>query len=400
MTHHAVVVGAGIAGLASAVSLARAGWRVTVLERAPELGEVGAGFAMSRNAVAAVRGLGFDDDDVAALGFATFAAGTWDAHGEPILTISDDPEIRRSVALIGVHRVRLHETLQRHAAAAGVEVVPGVRVTELEPGVAGGAKAVVAGREADLVVGADGMHSAVRARLFPGRTASYSGFSSWRAITPGRFGDDALRQFWGPRAEFGIMPVSESQTYWYGYVAMPERTELRDEHGAAAERFSDWADPVREIIAATPPGAVLRHDVHHLRGGLPRYVTGRVVMIGDAAHGFLPTMGQGAATALEDGLCVGLLIGGPVTAGTDLAAALAAFDKDRRPRGRALGRASLASARIGSHLGGGWRQSVRNALMRRVPSSMIQRGSHAAMGWTPPSSPTPPATPPPQVRSD
>ena len=73
-----------------------------------------------------------------------------------------------------------------------------------------------------------------------------------------------------------------------------------------------------------------------------------------------------------------------MAAGTDLIAALDRFDKERRPRCRALGRASLASARIGSHLGGGWRQSLRNALMRRVPSSMIQRGSQAAMGWTPP----------------
>jgi len=384
MTREAVVVGAGIAGLAAATSLARAGWRVSVLERAPDLSEVGAGFAMSRNAVAAVRGLGFDDEDVAGLGFPTFAAGTWDLHGKPILTISEDPEVRRSVALIGVHRVRLHETLQRHAAAAGVEVVTGQQVTELEPGDPDGELASVAGHQADLVVAADGMHSALRAHLFPRTRARYSGYSSWRAITPGRFGDGALRQYWGPHAEFGTMPVSDTHTYWYGYVAMPERTELPDEHTAATERFAEWAEPVREIIAATPPEAVLRHDVHHVPGGLPRYTKGRVVFIGDAAHGFLPTMGQGAASALEDGLCVGLLVGAPVAAGTDLTAALDRFDKERRPRCRALGRASLASARIGSHLGGGWRQSLRNALMRRVPSSMIQRGSQAAMGWTPP----------------
>ena len=85
-------------------------------------------------------------------------------------------------------------------------------------------------------------------------------------------------------------------------------------------------------MAATPPEAVLRHDVHYLPGGLPRYTTGRVVMVGDAAHGSVPTMGQGAATALEDGLCVGLLIGAPVAAGGRLAPALDGFDAARRPR--------------------------------------------------------------------
>lgn len=386
MSRTAIVTGAGIAGLASAIALARAGWAVTVLERAPELGEVGAGFAMSPNAVAAFRGLGFDDDDVAALGCATWAGGTWDLHGRPILTISDDPVLRASVSLIGVHRVRLHEALQRGAAAAGVEIVTGVRVTSLTQGDPAGDRARVAGREADLVVGADGVRSGVRAALYPGQEARYSGYSSWRAVIPGRFGDPALRQYWGPRAEFGLMPVSGTETYWYGYVAMPERTAVTDELATARERFATWAGPVREIIDATPSDALLRHDVHHLPGGLPRYTAGRVVMVGDAAHGFLPTMGQGAATALEDGLCVGLLVGAPVTAGADLGAALADFDAQRRPRCRALGRAALASARFGSHLGGGWRQPVRNALMRRVPSSAILRGSRAAMGWTPPSS--------------
>ena len=106
-------------------------------------------------------------------------------------------------------------------------------------------------------------------------------------------------------------------------------------------------------------------------------------MVGDAAHGLLPTMGQGAATALEDGLCVGLLVGSPFARGVSLRTALGDFDAARRPRCRALGKASIASARIGAHLGGGLRRTVRNALMRRVPSGAILRGSRAAMGWTP-----------------
>src|SRR5690625_7467934 len=84
---------------------------------------------MSRNAVAAFRGLGFDSDDVAALGCATGAAGTWASGGRPILTIPEDEATREAVALIGVHRRRLHQALLRHAQDAGVRIVPDTPVT-------------------------------------------------------------------------------------------------------------------------------------------------------------------------------------------------------------------------------------------------------------------------------
>src|SRR5690625_5360647 len=210
------------------------------------------------------------------------------------------------------------------------------------------------------------MYSAVRNQLMPASRLTYSGYSSWRAITARTPEVTTLQQFWGPGREFGIMPRPEGGPYRYGYVSMPRQMEVADELAAARKRFEHWAQPVQKVLDATDPAAVIRHHVYHLPGGLPRYTRGRVVMIGDAAHGFLPTMGQGVATALEDGLCVGLLIGHPVAAGGSLAGALAGFDATRRPRGKALGRASLLSARIGSHLGGGLQQTLRNSQIGRA----------------------------------
>ncbi|GAA1738603.1 FAD-dependent monooxygenase [Isoptericola hypogeus] len=400
MTPTAVVVGGGIAGLASAISLASAGWRTTTLERARELGEVGAGVALTPNAVAALGALGLDGDDVAGLGPQTWATGTWEWNGRPILRLPDDPGVRAATTLRGVHRGRLHAALLERARDLGVEVVTSARVTSVDPGAPGGAPAVVrhtvrgtggggAGedeRAADLVVGADGVRSAVRAALFPGARTAYSGYSSWRAVLPVAAADPGLLQFWGPHAEFGIMPVGEAATYWYGYVRMPEGTVLGGadaELAAARERFAGWAPPVLRVLAATPPEAVMRHDVHHLPGGLPGYARGRVVMVGDAAHATLPTMGQGAATALEDGACVGRILAARTGAGAPLAEALAAFDAARRPRCRALARASVTSGRFGSHLGPRW-QGLRNALMRRMPAAAVTRGAGAVMGWRPP----------------
>src|SRR5699024_5980614 len=276
MHHKAVVAGAGIAGLSAAIALARQGWDVTVLERARRLDEVGAGFAMSRNAVAAFTGLGFTDEDVAALGMPTRAEGTRSSSGASLVLRPQDSCTSAKTALIGVHRRRLHRALVDGAARTGVQIRTKAAVTEVTPGEPGGAPAVVGAEQADLVVAADGMFSAVRRAIFPSARLVYSGYSSWRAIAPRTHGETTLRQYWGPHAEFGILPVAEHETYWYGYAAMAEHTTVPDELTAARERFAGWAEPVQQIMADTDSDAVMRHDVHHLPGGLKTYTRGRV----------------------------------------------------------------------------------------------------------------------------
>jgi 2-polyprenyl-6-methoxyphenol hydroxylase-like FAD-dependent oxidoreductase len=128
----------------------------------------------------------------------------------------------------------------------------------------------------------------------------------------------------------------------------------------------------------------MRHDVYHLPQGLPAYVSGRVVLAGDAAHAALPTAGQGAASALEDGVCVGRLIAAPVRAGGDMAAALAAFDRARRPRGQRIVRTSAMIARVGADLGGGWRQTVRNSLLRLAPAGPLVKAAAPLVHWSAP----------------
>ena len=343
----ATVVGGGIAGLAAAISLLQAGWRVQVLERATASGEVGAGLAVTRNGMAALDALEVGAA-VRAAGHRTRATGTRDRHGRWLLQLpasADDPSV--PTVAWGVHRQRLHGALLDAAGAA--DLVTGARVTGLRPGAPDGAPAVLTWTDgsgehtatADLVVAADGIRSVVRGVLLPGPRAALrpSGWTSWRAVvdddtTP----DEGFAPLWGPAAEFGAVRISDRQLYWYGYFRHPAGRPIADEHAAATARFAGWAPEVRAVVAATDPARLLRHDVHHLPRGLPTYVRGRTVLIGDAAHAMLPTMGQGANTSLEDGVCVGRLIGSPVAAGLPLAAALESFDRARRPRCRQIAR--------------------------------------------------------------
>jgi 2-polyprenyl-6-methoxyphenol hydroxylase-like FAD-dependent oxidoreductase len=113
-------------------------------------------------------------------------------------------------------------------------------------------------------------------------------------------------------------------------------------------------------------------------------LSGRVVLVGDAAHAALPTSGQGAASALEDGVCAGRVIAAPVTAGGDLARQLTAFDRARRPRCQRIVRTGIMVARFGADLGGGWRQTVRNAVLRTTPPGPLIKLGAPIVRWTPP----------------
>jgi 2-polyprenyl-6-methoxyphenol hydroxylase-like FAD-dependent oxidoreductase len=387
----ATVVGGGIAGLASAVSLAQAGWQATVLERAPEFGEVGAGLVVTGNGMAALEAIGAAGA-VRAAGYQTSATGYRDPGGRWLLRMPDTPSMRAVTAIWGLHRQRLHAAVLQAARAAGVELINGAEVTSVQPGRAGGGPARVTWRtgaeahsvQAGLVVAADGVHSTVRAQLFPAARSRYSGSTCWRAVIPDTATDGRLVEVWGPGTEFGFFRVSDRELYWFGYFRHPEGTSFGDELAAARERFAGWSPQIRAIVAATEADRLMRDDVYYLPGGLRSYVRGRVVMVGDAAHAALPTVGGGASTALEDGVCVGRLIAAPVSDGSDLAAALAAFDQTRRARCRKIGRLAWMVARFGADLGGGWRQPARNAVLRLAPPRLLARAGTQVANWTPP----------------
>jgi 2-polyprenyl-6-methoxyphenol hydroxylase-like FAD-dependent oxidoreductase len=391
--HRAIVAGGGIAGMAAAVALEQAGWRVMVMERAPAFGEVGAGLALTMNGMAAADALGVGQA-VRAAGFRTASAGFQDRSGRWLVRLPAGKNGQDVIATIwGQHRQRLHAFLHQAATAVpGVDLFAGAEVAAVRPGQPDGDRAEVTWRRdghshatpADLVVAADGVRSAVRTQLFPAVEPRYGGSTSWRAVIPDTATDRRFVAAWGPEAEFGALALSDHEIYWYGYFRHPAGAVFPDELAAARDRFAGYPPWVGGLLAETTAGQLIRNDVYHLPQGPPSYVTGRVVLIGDAAHACLPTAGQGAAMALEDAICVGRLIARPVRYGLPLAAALTTFDQARRPRGQRIVRTAMTIARFGADLGPGRRQTARDTALRLLPPALMLRGGTSIAGWTPP----------------
>ncbi|TDC83560.1 FAD-dependent oxidoreductase [Micromonospora sp. KC606] len=375
MARSAIVVGGGIGGLGAAIGLRRRGWQVTVLERAAQFRQVGAGLVLQANGVRCLDVLGLGAA-VRGRGRADMSGGTRRSDGRWLARV-DAGAMERLLGTpaIGVHRAALHEILL--GALPDGTVVTGAEVTSVtEDGSVRYRTVDGSGRaQADLVVGADGIRSAVRNLLWPEAGAPvHVGVSAWRGVTPVWDGDLVVAISWDRGAEFGMVPLADGRVYWYGAVNAAPGQRATDELAEVRARFGGWHDPIPALIAAT--GSVQRDDLACLDGPLTTYVKGRVALLGDAAHAMTPNLGQGANQALEDAVVLAAV--------ADRPDGLASYDQQRRPRSQQVAKASRVIGRFGQQLSNPIAVAARNTVMRLSPPQMALRSMARYADWQPP----------------
>lgn len=308
-----LIAGAGLGGLTAALALLRRGYRVRVLEQAPQLRELGAGIQLSANANRALFNLGLEKP---LMEVACPAAGkrirlwstgqTW-----PLFDLSSESVQRYGYPYLTVYRADLHRVLAEAVLATAPDAIRlNARVEGVEQD-AGGVRVTLADgsvETADLLVGADGVHSRVRAALFGDDKPVFSGALAWRGVIPAERLPAHLCEPYGvnwvgPGAHVIHYPLRRGKLV--NFVGILERDDWQIESWTqqgsvdeCARDFAGWHEDVQTLIRSleTPFKWALM-----VREPMTQWTRARVTLLGDACHPTLPMLASGAAMAIEDG---------------------------------------------------------------------------------------------------
>jgi 2-polyprenyl-6-methoxyphenol hydroxylase-like FAD-dependent oxidoreductase len=337
-----LVVGGGVAGLTTAAALHRHGFNVELIERQHTWQALGAGFLVHANGMRALRAL----DLAASVERAGALVRRWqfcDEQGDLLSEIDLEALWGDAGPCIGIERSKLQRALM-----AGVANVCCRLDTTVESLVQDDRQVAVglsdgSTRDYDLVVGADGIRSTVRALTVTTAAPTDLGAMNWRTIAPIRpAGLTALQLHLADRCVFGLVPMGAERTYGFAYVVQPRfHDPLEGRLDRLRHRFASFGARVQEYLASLErDDQVICSAMEWME--LEKWYTGRVVLVGDAAHASSPMMGQGGCMAMEDA-CV---LAHELRAAVTVEDALASYVSRRTPRVQWVQQQSMALAEI------------------------------------------------------
>ncbi|MCX4761730.1 FAD-dependent monooxygenase [Streptomyces sp. NBC_01275] len=349
-----LVIGGGIAGTAAALALSKAGRDVTVYEAHPDSAEdIGAFLTLASNGLRALAQIDATPA-VTAIGFPLTSMRVVDHTGAEVARVplgeADDPRLRYRC----LRRGELNAALQAEAARRGVEIVHGTRLASVQDGPEGVTAHFTDGSTAtgDLLIGADGLNSTVRRTTAPTARPGYAGQRVFYGCTgtapdPGTAPTDGeaacITMVRGSTAAFGHTTSPDGETFWFARVAADAPLTAAEISEATPTQWRDLLvpllrkdpTPAADIVAATT-APVLVTNATEMPNGTPwrsgrsgdSGLSGRTLLIGDAAHAASPATGQGASMALEDAVILAKCL----RDSPDVESALPLYETLRRPR--------------------------------------------------------------------
>lgn len=309
-----LIAGGGIGGMTAALCLLRAGFQVRVFEQAAELGEIGAGIQISANAGRVLAHLGLMDRlEAVASRPERYRFALYDS-GEVLqeIPLGDSYAARHGVPYLTVHRADYHALLAEAVAALDPEAVRlNAAVAGYEEDSRGVSLRLADGssHRGDVLIGADGIKSAVRGQMLGVAPPHYTGDAAWRVLVarddlPAGHPTDRVTVWVGPHRHAVTYPVRGGALM--NFVGCVEDENWREDSWTAKRPWEDmkrdfegWHDEIQAILDAADRDACFRWAMNN-RPPVDNWSTARVTLLGDSAHPTLPYMAQGAAMAVED----------------------------------------------------------------------------------------------------
>ena len=339
---NALVVGGGLAGLSAALSLARHGVHVQVIDQAFAWPKSGAGLTLGAATLRALQQLGVLEQ-VMRRGHTHEGIQVCDVMGRPLRFIASPPLVDAEVpGAGGILRSVLHDILIEQAREQSISLQLGLSVSKLVMKTDAMEVHLSDGdiQRWDLVIAADGLSSHHRTTYFPqAQPAQFTGQGCWRVVLPRPTALTNRHFFLGGRCKLGLTPVSQDQMYLFLLEHVPTNPwrDPQTQHLILRDLLADYGGPFVEIRANLTPhsGIVYRPLESHFLGQV--WHRDRLILIGDAAHATTPQLAAGACMGIEDGLVLGQELG----RSQSLQQALNAFMQRRHDRCRMVVNNSL-----------------------------------------------------------
>lgn len=343
-TMKAIIIGGGIGGLSTAIALKNAGIKVAIFERAAGLRTAGAGLSIWSNAAYALKKLGVLENVM--------------NEGKTISKSAIVNELGQNISEIPLHKLNqqagaptiailrknllqiLYETLKETEIHFNAECIDILTDTDQVTAVIKDGRRI----SADLLIGADGIHSAVRNKVFGHFLLRNNNYLAWRGVTG--FQHDYITQSfmfesWGKGNRFGFVPVNDKEVYWFATHNAVSHSKVGNKQEILS-LFSHFASPIPDVIESTDQQNIIETNIYDLKP-LRNWVKGRVALLGDAAHPMTPNLGQGACMAIEDGL----VLAGCLIENGSIEKALINYEKKRIKRVRLIVNSSRQIGIIG-----------------------------------------------------
>ena len=358
------IIGAGIGGLTTALALRQGGHQVKVHESAASIKAVGAGIVMANNAMQIFDQLGIRQK-IENAGSKISNIHITNAQLQPInITDLTSFEEKYKVHNVAIHRADLQNIL---AEAVGFEnIILGKRLVAIVPGKPSRLHFDDGTSEyAEILIGADGIHSKIRNHIFPNESLRDSQQRCWRGICelPPNFNyDQTAYEAWGKGRRFGFVRINKDKIYWFAVI---NDSLLKEEHLTLT--FKSFHPDILNMIRLTPKESINFNEIFDLKP-IPQWHLGNICLLGDAAHATTPNMGQGACQAVEDAFIIGKLF----QSNKNPAEVFKIYESLRKKKAHFIVNNSWTLGKI-AQLEYPWAMWLRNKMFGTIPSSISKK---------------------------